>query len=462
MHRIKKLYLVADGVPRPVYNISSARPDVFNEHFGKCDRNGYSMNSGFWALLPIRKTENNPGTRRSLSLALRAVLDNGDTAEVHLGDIALSPGYREEDTALTGPLPGMPRVAICMATYDPDPEQFSRQIDSIRQQTYTNWICIINDDCSPPDAFEVVKGVVADDSRFAVHRNSANLGYYYNFERCLSLVPEGAPLVALSDQDDRWHPDKLETLLSHLDDETVLAFSDMNIVNTRGELLSPTYWTGRRNNFRELDLMILANTVTGTACLFRRGLLRYLLPFHERIGDSYHDHFIAIVALALGKVQYVERPLYDYFQHEENVIGHYTKEKYKRATRVLGDFTSGGKGGGLAEKVTGLVIGRIRKAVETMKLHQAIYFWHYVRRALMGVVLEMRCPGITGEKKRIIRRFSGLERSPRGLLVPLMKEIVLRRSAVTFGIAGLLLKSYGSYKTINIYHRMKRKARSAS
>ncbi|MBZ0156959.1 MAG: glycosyltransferase [Alphaproteobacteria bacterium] len=423
------------------------------------------MNSGFWALLPIRKTETDTGTRRSLSLALRAVLDNGETAEAHLGDIALSPGYREEGTVLTGslsagslparPLPGMPRVAICMATYDPGPEQFSRQIDSIRQQTYTDWICIINDDCSPPGAFEMIKSVVANDSRFFVHRNSANLGYYYNFERCLSLVPEGVPLVALSDQDDYWHPDKLEALLSHMDDETVLVFSDMNIVNTRGEILSPTYWTDRKNNFRELDLMILANTVTGTSCLFRKGLLRYLLPFHEKIGDSYHDHFIAIVALALGKVQYVERPLFDYYQHDDNVVGHYTREKFFKSMQI---WHENHPVGSVLERIHS-DIGRLKDAI---RLYRTIYSIHYTRRALMGAVLELRCSTIAGEKKRIIRRFSGLERSPLGLLVPLMKEVMLRRNAVTFGIARLLLKSYGSYKAVNIYHKLKRKAFKAS
>ena len=52
------------------------------------------------------------------------------------------------------------------------------------------------------------------DPRFVVSRSPRRLGFYRNFERALSLAPRRARrYVALADQDDAWHPDKLETLL---------------------------------------------------------------------------------------------------------------------------------------------------------------------------------------------------------------------------------------------------------
>ena len=50
---------------------------------------------------------------------------------------------------------------------------------------------------------------IAGDSRFHLHRNRENLGFYHNFEAVLADVPPEAEFVALSDQDDVWHPDKL-------------------------------------------------------------------------------------------------------------------------------------------------------------------------------------------------------------------------------------------------------------
>ena len=55
--------------------------------------------------------------------------------------------------------------------------------------------------------------LVAGDPRFVVSRSPRRLGFYRNFERALALAPAGARHVALADQDDVWHPDKLAVLL---------------------------------------------------------------------------------------------------------------------------------------------------------------------------------------------------------------------------------------------------------
>ena len=68
--------------------------------------------------------------------------------------------------------------------------------------------------------------------------------------------------------------------------------------------------------------LLVANTVTGAASLFRRELLDLALPFPPRHGTPYHDHWLAAVALASGRIAYVDRPLYDYVQHRDAALGH--------------------------------------------------------------------------------------------------------------------------------------------
>ena len=119
-----------------------------------------------------------------------------------------------------------------------------------------------------------------------LRRQQRRVGYYRNFERCLELVPPGVRFVALSDQDDVWHADKLETLASAFDSERVqLAYADMAIVSSDGEPLAPSYWTDRANNHTDLASLLLINTVTGAASLFRRELLDVALPFPDVPGS---------------------------------------------------------------------------------------------------------------------------------------------------------------------------------
>ncbi len=210
-------------------------------------------------------------------------------------------------------------IAVCMATYNPDPGLLRDQIASLRGQSDERWVCVISDDCSDPDAFEQIAATVAGDGRFAVSRSPKRLGFYRNFERALRLAPPGAELVALCDQDDRWHPDKLATLRAGLGGAG-LVYSDQRLVTPEGEVLGDTLWRGRANNHTNLASMLVANSVTGAASLFRREIAELMLPFPDTPGLQFHDHWLGLVALAAGEVGYVDRPLYDYVQHEGAVF----------------------------------------------------------------------------------------------------------------------------------------------
>ena len=133
--------------------------------------------------------------------------------------------------------------------------------------------------------------------------------------------PQEAELVALCDQDDRWHHDKLETLREAMGPEIALAYCDMNLVDESGKLLSPTYWTERHTNHKNMTSLMVANTITAAASLFPRRLLDYALPFPAQLGRAFHDHWLALVALASGRIAYVDRSLYDYVQHSTNAFG---------------------------------------------------------------------------------------------------------------------------------------------
>ncbi|GJL81931.1 MAG: hypothetical protein DHS20C01_15650 [marine bacterium B5-7] len=215
-----------------------------------------------------------------------------------------------------------PHVAICMGVYNPDEPVFARQIDSIVAQTEQNWICIVNDDGSDSKHVEIIHRVIGNDKRFFYFRNSDNQGFYGNFERAIARVPEGIEYIALSDQDDYWYADKIKTLLTAMSDDVLLAYSDMRIVASSGVEIEPSYWGYRKNNSSDLALMLVANTVTGAACMMRSRLARHLLPFPPRVGDAFHDHWISCSALAMGRINYIDQPLYDYYQYGDNIIGH--------------------------------------------------------------------------------------------------------------------------------------------
>ncbi len=374
---ITELHFVLDGEEQPVAAQGMPRLDELRAHDAPT-----SYRSGFWGI--VRITPRPSG--HTLDLRLRA-----RTAD---GREQTEPVARIEVVPLPDPVPApapAAEIAICMATYDPPPELLRRQIESIRAQTHTDWVCVISDDASRPDRFATLQETIEGDPRFVLSRSRQRLGFYRNFERALAMAPASAQFVALSDQDDRWYPDKLSTLRGAIGDRQ-LVYSDARIIARDGEEIASSYWSRRRNNHSDLDKLLVANAVTGAASLFRRELLDRALPFPPAQFAHYHDHWLALTALVTGGINYVDRPLYDYVQHGNAALGH------AAATRV---FT-------LRERARKLRTDQR----ERVRFYRATYFRDVERLMVFATVLQMRCADrASREQRRTLERFLSLERS---------------------------------------------------
>lgn len=372
--------------------------------FGMPPPMSYGAGSQWWVMVPV------PATTPLGPAALTLIASGaGEEVELPLGEIELverltEPGPQAEPARTTEPAPGR-LIAICMATYEPPYEWLVRQLDSIRAQTWERWVCLISDDCSSPERFGDLERAVGGDPRFVISRSRERLGFYGNFERALRMVPAEADLVTLSDQDDRWDPDKLELLAATLDASpgAALAYSDMRIVSEVGKVLSDTYWYLQPNSYDDIASLIMANTVTGGASLVRRELLDLALPFPPAHSDQhYHDHWLALCALATGELAYLDRPTYDYTRHVDSVTIQAAFEWYAPAH-------------GLRQRA------RLRWRRMTRRLRmgsarpgwRAIYFDRYLLIGQLVAVLDLRAGDrIAPPKRRPLDLLVRAESSP--------------------------------------------------
>jgi glycosyltransferase involved in cell wall biosynthesis len=407
-HRhIADMAIIVDGIRHRPTAQRMPRPDRFRElhptlppeEAGSADEDRdsprdpelRSYRSGFWATIPI-----GPYARAgNAELSVEARLADGTRACTSLGKIPIvgrtgTPPCRAVPESTQKPL-----IAICMATYNPNIELFRAQVESIRAQTDRSWICLISDDCSEPDRFDAIANAVAGDERFVLSRADQHLSFYRNFERALQMAPQDAEFIALCDQDDRWYRDKLVALRRAIG-PAELAYSDLRRVEASGRVRAETSWEGRRNNNTNLASLLISNTITGAACLFHRRVIDFALPFPDGPGWDFHDHWLALMAMALGDVAYVDRPLYDYVQHPGAVLG-----------RVAGDQprSTGPKRVGFRAR-----LARRRGFLERWR---SAYFRAYLQRELLARVLLARCgTGLAPRKRRALRLMVAAGRSP--------------------------------------------------
>jgi hypothetical protein len=170
--------------------------------------------------------------------------------------------------------------------------------------------------------------------------------------------------------------------------------------------------------------------------VFRRSLLELALPFPPFVETSFHDHWLAVVALLAGGIDYLDAPLYDYTQHGRNVIGH-------------ADFAAVSTGTALsshAGKLFGLVFGGrpIHKLLDILP----IYYSEYRKMHLFGQVLKLRFPALAGREREVVELFADRLRNGPELMIGTHLD-VLRRGDTTnmiefhMGVALLVHKTLG-------------------
>ena len=156
-----------------------------------------------------------------------------------------------------------------------------------------------------------------------------------------------------SDQDDVWHPDKVRKTLAVMQAAErkygsampLLVHCDMRVTRGTGMEIAPSYvryqkMSPERHHFRQL---LVQNNVTGGAMMINRALLEKILekPVPEHM--VMHDHWIALLAAAFGKVIFLDRALYDYRQHGDNVLGAAKGSVIGEVFARLGLFRKDGK-----------------------------------------------------------------------------------------------------------------------
>ncbi|MFN8449035.1 MAG: glycosyltransferase, partial [Anaerolineae bacterium] len=411
----RSLAIMVNDEAHPVVMHSEAQLDVFSSQCPNVDQSGNSLLSGFFAVLDFPEITQ----QQTVRLSLRAQLENGEIVVQPLGEIQLVPGYGAQPLTVQWRSTSQARVAVCMTTYKPPLDLFTAQIASIKAQTHQNWVCIISDDSSPIGVQNEIRSVIADDDRFIFMAHNERVGVYRNFERCLTYVPADTDFVALSDQDDKWDADKLETLAAAFDAETQLVYADMRVVDRAGKVLSETFWTTRRNNYTDLAALLFANTITGAASMFRASLLAEMLPMPEKVIDEYHDHWLGLTALVKGKIAFINRPLHSYVQHDGNVFG------YKQEQSAPG--------------LLGAALIMLRASRNRMKLQatgrmflgDAVDSYPMViHKIAWAETLLLRQPNAAASKRNFLKRMSTLRRSLMPLMVESLSAVIRRRPSL--------------------------------
>ena len=218
-----------------------------------------------------------------------------------------------------------PQVAIVLCTYNGE-QHIREQLDSLVNQTWPIVVLVFDDASSDSTLtyLDAYKGKL--DLR--VTSNTNNLGYVANFESGIEqALSEGFDYIALCDQDDKWHPERIakgmRLMLNKEKQQSaqsaVLAHSDLRMIDQNGDCIHPSFFQYRHyeiNQARNLATVLGQNGVMGNTVLINRALAELSLPFPKQL--HVHDYWLAVLAELHGIRLLVNDQMVDYRIHQAN------------------------------------------------------------------------------------------------------------------------------------------------
>ena len=221
----------------------------------------------------------------------------------------------------------------------------AQQIESVLTQVGVRVFLLCRDDGSSDASADLLRDLSSrwPGRIWLIEDAEGNLGASGNFSRLMHAalsfdVPapwnHGACYIALSDQDDLWHADKLATAVAEIrrleqrhPGQPALVHSDLRVIAEDGQEIAPSMarYQGLQTQRSGFAAQLLSNTLTGCTSLMNRALLERGLPVPAEA--IMHDWWLSLVASALGCRSYLDLPLIDYRQHASNAIGAKAQDK---------------------------------------------------------------------------------------------------------------------------------------
>jgi glycosyltransferase involved in cell wall biosynthesis len=163
-------------------------------------------------------------------------------------------------------------VTVVIPTYN-HAHFLGRALQSILDQTHTNWEAIVVDNHSQDNTEEVVK-TFADPriTLLKIHNNGVIAA-----SRNTGIRAAKGEWIAFLDSDDWWTPNKLQVCFKHINDQVDLVYHDLEVVREHPVLFQRKKLKNRQVNKPVLiDLLLNGNTIANSSVVVRKRLLNQI------------------------------------------------------------------------------------------------------------------------------------------------------------------------------------------
>jgi GT2 family glycosyltransferase len=309
---VESVQLQVPGLPRVETLPSVPRPDVKKAHpdldqTGKAgfalEFDSLSLPKGHYTLRIRAISEGVPVRETTTSIYIDH--EKGFASDY---DRWIHEFERPDDDLIEVKLPSIqhrPLISILMPVYNTDPSELKAAIESVRNQSLSNWELCIADDCSTHSEIrEILEGFAEQDPRIKVTFQSQRGGISKTCNAAWQMAV--GEYIAFLDHDDTLTPHALAHICETLDrsPEADLLYTDEDKIDTRGKRFDPFFkpaWSP--------DLLLSENYISHLLVL-RQDLAQNAGTFDPEC-DGSQDYDLMLRAVRHAKrIEHIPKVLY--------------------------------------------------------------------------------------------------------------------------------------------------------
>lgn len=243
----------------------------------------------------------------------------------------------------------MKTVLILMASYNGE-KFIKKQIDSIINQTYSDWKLIIQDDGSSDKTIEIIEKYALEDNRIQLKKNTTQYhGAFENFHVLINYAKtiEEYDYYMFCDQDDIWDENKIAKMIKFLEHKEevfdkkgknnipLMCYADMRTIDGVDSVILNSLNEEWGLDNKNRTSVFFSHKVFGCNMMINRELFK-LTPALDiadpNIHIMSHDNYYTKFAAVFGGFYYIPESLMDYRRHLENAT---SAQEYKVSVKRL-------------------------------------------------------------------------------------------------------------------------------